>query len=1085
MNPATLGQLLGIILNDLNKNNEVFDIPEKLFYKHWHNHVLYTKKYGQELHNPIGLASGPHTQLAQNIVSGWLCGARYIELKTVNPSPANDIIKPSISIFQGAHHCEETIELDVEQAYDQFLNAWIIIHILNHKLFTRKKHTDAIGTIFNMSLGNTLADIRSEKMQWFVDKMIDCSAEKAKKLQAIKNIYPEIDKINIPNQISNSFTVNNSKDCSARELEYICKFLMVDKKLHPVIKFSPTLLGYRSVRAILSADHALHVEIDEAHFEEDIQYGEALDLIDAIKATASEMKLDLTIKICGGLPCRNVTGQIPDAATDVYLTGNALHPVAANLAAKFQSRFEGSLDISFSGGADCYNVSHLLLNGFSTVTVCTDLLKPGGYGRLAQYFQELNRTFSNYQAKNIREFILKSGSAFSVRETALENLRNYAIRTLSNPTYQKSEITELTIKSRRPLFLYDCVHAPCVDASDIHPNIPDYCWFTANNDPKKAINALLTDNPLPSLTGMLANDPCRLKCTRINYDYPVLMKEIERFIAANTSEEALGAMPAPSNGTKVAVIGGGVAGLSAAWFLTKYGFSVDIYEAAAEAGGMARSVAPGFRLDQAAVEKDIERIKAAGVKILNSVRVDNERFERIREDSQYIFIATGAAKPLMMGVQGEDSEGVIDGISFLQQVRTNSLQLKGNQYAVVGSDDLAADAARAAQRLINENGSVTLISPLPQEEMLIDQSIKDALAEENIQVIDATETVRVIARAGQVAGLEVAEIYADDYAQPYILDFDTIITCLGTEADIDFFDINKLHPRKGSNATKMKRVFAGGSLLDASATTLQVIGDARRAAYEIVMDAGVVLPANLFRQTKDVDIEKLKVQKSQREKPYTAEIVPAAERKGFELITKTLKSPRAVKEADRCLQCDTICNVCVAVCPNRAMLGFEVADDDRLIPAVSFVGEKFNVAYHHKIPVRQKFQVLNIADWCNECGNCTTFCPTAGSPYRDKFRLYFNRQKFNADNNTEALLLTGAGNYRLLTLKKEGNLTTLTENWDALIFENDNCMAVLDKMDFSIQQIDMFVDVEGIYEIPEIAEMKILFKAVKDLAATS
>ncbi|HZK08955.1 MAG TPA: FAD-dependent oxidoreductase [Bacteroidales bacterium] len=1085
MNPATLGQLLGIILNDLNTNNEVFDIPGKLFYKHWHNHVLYSKKYGQELHNPIGLTSGPHTQLAQNIVSGWLCGARYIELKTVTPAPATGIIKPSISIYEGAHHCETTIELDVEQAYDQFLNAWIIIHILNHKLFTRKKHVNAIGTIFNMSLGNTLADIRSEKMQWFVDKMIDCSVEKTEKLQSIKSIYPDIDQISIPDQISNSFTVNTSKDCSAREIEYICKLLMVDKKLHPVIKFSPTLLGYRSVRAIVSAEDALYVEIDEEHFEEDVQYGEAIDLIDAIKATAAEMKLELTIKICGGLLCRNVTTQIPEAASDVYLTGNALHPVAVNLAAKFQSRFEGSLNISFSGGADCYNVSQLLLNGFSTITVCTDLLKPGGYGRLAQYFQELSRTFANYQAKNIREYILKSGSAYSVQETALENLRNYAIRTLNNPAYKKTELTHLSIKNQRPLFLYDCVHAPCVDACDTHPNIPGYCWFAANNDPEKAIKTLLTDNPLPSLTGMLASDPCRLKCTRINYDYPVLMKEIERFIAENTSGEALGAMPAPSNGIKVAVIGGGVAGLSAAWFLTKYGFSVEIYEAAAEAGGMARNVAPDFRLDQAAVEKDIERIKAAGVKILNSARVDSERFERILESSQYIFIATGASKPLMMGIQGEDSEGVVDGISFLQQIRANTLQLTGNHYAVVGSDDLAADAARAAQRLIDDKGSVTLISPVPAEEMHIDQSIKDALADENIEVIDATDTVRVIARAGQVSGLELAEIYEDDYAQSYILEFDTVITCLGTEADIDFFDIYKLNPRKGSNATRMKRVFAGGSLLDPSATTLQVIGDARRAAYEIVMDSGVVLPANLFRQTKDVDINKLKVQKSQRENPYYAEIVPVAERRGFELITKTLKPPRAVKEAARCLQCDTICNVCVAVCPNRAMLGFEVADDDRLIPAVTFAGEKFKVAYHHKIPIRQRFQVLNIADWCNECGNCTTFCPTAGEPYRDKYRLYFNHQKFNTDNNPEALLLTGSGNYRVLTLKKDGNLTTLTENWDALIFEDDNCMAVLDKVNFKIQHIDMFIDVEGIYEIPAIAEMKILFKAVKDLAATA
>jgi putative selenate reductase len=1085
MNPATLGQLLGIILNDLNQNNEVFDIPEKLFYKHWHNHVLYTKKYGKELHNPIGLASGPHTQLAQNIVSGWLCGARYIELKTVTPAPAADITKPSISIYQGAHHCEGTIELDIEQAYDQFLDAWILIHVLNHKLFTRSKQNNSLGTIFNMSLGNTLADIRSEKMQWFIDKMIDCSVEKTEKLKSIRNIYPDIDKIDIPDQISNSFTVNTSKDCSARELEYICKFLMVDKKLHPVIKFNPTLLGYRSVRAILSAENALQVEINEEHFEEDIQYAEALDLIDGIKATATEMKLEMTIKICGGLVCRNHTGQIPEAVNYVYLTGNALHPVAANLAAKFQSRFEGLLDISFSGGVDCYNVSQLLLNGFSTITVCTDLLMPGGYGRLAQYFQELSRAFANYQAKNIREYILKSGSAYSLQETALENLRNYAIRTLSNPAYQKSELTQLTIKTRRPLFLYDCVHAPCVDACDTHPNIPGYCWFTANNDPKKAINTLLTDNPLPSLTGMLANDPCRLKCTRLNYDYPVLMKEVERFIADNASAETLGAMPAPQNGIQVAVIGGGVAGLAAAWFLTKYGFSVEIYEAAAEAGGMARSVAPGFRFDQKTVEKDIERIKAAGVILHNNVRVDPERFDQIRANSQHIFIATGASKPLQMRVQGEDSEGVVDGISFLKQARAGTLHLKSHNFAVVGSDDLAADAARTAQRLIQDKGSVTLISPVPAEEMLIDQSIIDALAQENIQLIDATEAIRVIARAGQVAGLELAGIYEDDYAQPYILDFDAVVTCLGTEADIDFFDMNKLQPRKGSNATKMKHVFAGGSLLDPSATTLQVIGDARRAAYEIVMDSGVVLPANLFRQPKEVDIEKLKIQKSQREKPYTAEIVPAAERKGFELITKTLKPLRAVKEAARCLQCDTICNVCVAVCPNRAMLGFEIADDDRLIPAVSFVGEKFKVAYHHKIPVRQRFQVLNIADWCNECGNCTTFCPTAGSPYLHKFRLYFDRQKFNAEHNSEALLLTGSGNYRVLTLKKEGNLTTLTENWDALIFEDDNCMAVLDKVNFKIQQIDMFVDVDGIYEIPEIAEMKILFKAVKDLKATA
>jgi len=603
MNPPALEQLLGIILKSHETKGEIFDVPEKLFYKHWHFQNLYIEKYGQRIHNPIGISAGPHTQLAQNIVSGWLCGARFIDLKTVHPNIIEGRVKPSIDIFDGAFNSEKSHELSVEDAYDQFLNAWIIIHILQHKLFIDAHKFKAIGTIFNMSLGYTLADIRSEKMQWFIDKMMNCSVEKAIKLNQIKQLYPKIDKINIPDRISESFIITTCRGCSVRELEYICKFLIIDKKLHPIIKLSPTLLGYKSVAAILNNENSWDVEVSEDDFLDTIQYGEAISLIENVMENTREIGLDLTVKISNSLTCKNTTSQIPGISTEVFLSGKVLHPIAVNLAAKIQSKFEGRLDISFSGGANCFNTPNLLQSGFSSVSVCTDLLKPGGYGRLNQYFTELSKLFVNYQAKNIREFILKSGNEYGVQESALGNLRNYAIRTLNELAYQKNELSGTKFKSDRPLLHYDCIVAPCTQASPLNIRTADYCYFTAKNNAEKAINTILADNALPSILGMAGDDTSRLVCTRQGYDYPVLMKEIERFIADLEPGKNEGFAKLPNHKHEVAIVGGGISGLACAWYLTMYGFSVDIYEAEKNAGGMIHKMVPGFRISASAILK--------------------------------------------------------------------------------------------------------------------------------------------------------------------------------------------------------------------------------------------------------------------------------------------------------------------------------------------------------------------------------------------------------------------------------------------------------------------------------------------------
>jgi len=1091
MNPPSLEQVLKIILNSFDTNQEIFDIPEKLFYKHWHYHVLYTEKYGKKIHNSIGISSGPLTQLAQNIVSGWLCGARFLDLKTVQPNQITDRTKPSIDIFDGSYNCEKSHELTVEQAYDQYLNAWIIIHVLNHKLNPDQYKNQEIGTIFNMSLGYTLADIRSDKMQWFVDKMINCSVEKEEKIKLIKKIYPAISKIKIPDQISNSFTVNTCKGCSARELEYICKFLIIDKKLHPGLKFSPKLLGYKSVMAILNAENTFNAEVNPEDFENSIQYGEAITLIKNISETANELGLELTVKISNSLACKNNTGQIPGTAEEVYLSGRALHPIAVNLAAKFQSKFEGQLDISFSGGANCFNVVNLMQSGFSSITTCTDLLKPGGYGRLNQYFTELSKSFTNFQAKSIREFILKSGNEYNVKDAAIENLRNYAIRTLSDQAYQKTDVSGISIKSKKPLPFYDCIVAPCREANPLNTDTAGYCWHTHKNDAEKAIATILSENPLPSIMGMIGDDSSRKICTRNNYDYPIRMKDLERFITEFEPEEIKGLTKLSDNKRSVAVVGSGISGLTCAWYLSMYGFRVDVYEREQDPGGMATTIIPGFRISDAAIQKDIQRIKKSGVKFLSNTEIDKERFDRIRKSYDFVYVATGASDIPKMGIEGDKAEGVINPLVFLREAKFNENYQPGKNIAVIGDDWIAADAARAAIRLVGEDGYVSLMTLGGQDDLKLDKETVNAIIEEEIEIFDHCRPVKFILADGKISSIEIVDVevnlksrakkvaYKDIKDSEQSFKFDAVIPCTGRIPTVGFTDIKKLKITEGSYATKLENVYAGGAVTNPDISVMNAVLDAKLAAREIAETSGIKVPDTLFAGKKNVNLQQLKVKRAQVEKPNNPEVVPVEKRVDSKPIVKTLKPVSALREAARCLQCDVLCNVCVGVCPNKAMVGFEVDTKHLKIPTVTLNGEEFFVSFPNKLPIVQKHQILVVTDWCNDCGNCTTFCPFAGQPHKDKLRLHFNHETFNKDEN--GLLVMRNEKYFDITLKNKGNLAQLTENWDAYIFENDDCMAVLEKETFNIQQITIFDDDIQILEIPEIAEINMLFKTVTGL----
>jgi putative selenate reductase len=1089
--PPALEQLLKIALTDLKTKSEVFNIPGKLFYKPWQHHFLYSAFGGQTLHNPIGLAAGPHTQLAHNIVAGWLCGARFIELKTIQAKDDLVITKPCIDMEYEGYNCEWSQELSINEAFDQYLNAWILIHILNHHIYSKYKKGVETGTVFNMSVGYNLNDIRSEKVQWFIDRMKNCKAEKEEKINSIKHIYPEVASIKIPDEISNSVTLSTMHGCPPREIEYIVKFLMMDKKLHTTIKFNPTLLGARSVRAILNTDRGFDVKIPDSSFEDDLQYSDALSLIKNLQAIADEMKLELNFKTTNTLECFNRKNRLPQEEEKIYLSGNALHPISVNLAANLQTKFEGSLNLSFSGGADCFNITKLITCGFSTITVCSDLLKPGGYARLVQYFEQLTKSFAQTQAKNIFEYILKTSNEFNVRNAALEHLKGYAIHTLNNKAYLKIAFQNTSIKTNRTLNSWDCIEAPCIRNCHTEQHIPDYLWYASQDDMPNAFRYILAHNPFPSVTGMVCDHLCQDKCTRINYDEPVLIRDVKRYVASQANGLTTEIEPLPKNGKKAAVIGAGPAGLSYAWYMNLAGFQVDVYETNTHAGGMVSEAIPAFRLTNPDIAKDVERITKAGVNIYYKARITKAKFSYLKRSYDYLFIASGAQVARKLPLIGNHAQGVLDPLEFLKKARLNSEMNIGKNIAIIGGGNTAMDAARTAYRLVGDEGSVTIIYRRTMAEMPADRGEIRAVLDEGIEILELVAPIKVLEENDVVTGLECVDMVfegTDKSGRPkpvvvpdseHSYEFDAIIPAIGQEPDIDFVDVDLLKTKSGSYKTKIDNVYIGGDAMRGASTAIKAIGDGRKAAMESLKNEGINLPVLHKKEFGDQDIAVIKQKKSKREFAIRPKTIPAYERKNFDVVISALTKSQALQESARCLRCDVICNVCVSVCPNHAFLGFEVDYEEIKVPEVKYNAESSDVKYLNEKPVKQRFQVINIADWCNECGNCTTFCPTAGQPYKDKLRLHFSKEGFKTETN--GFLLMREGDYYQLTMKRNGTLNVISENWDAMIFENDTCMAVLNKETFHIEQIDVFTGEKGKIKLPEIAEMKMIFQATKHL----
>ena len=1073
-----LKELTTIILKQLRQNSRLFNIPKELFFTPKLGDPFRSRRFGQLLETPIGVAAGPHTQLAQNIVAAWLTGARFIELKTVQTLDELEVSKPCIDMQDEGYNCEWSQELKIHQSFEQYLNAWILIHILKHELGHDSQEP---GVIFNMSVGYDFEGIMKDNVQWFFNKMNDASEELAAKIDEIKSIYPAVTELNISPKLSDNITLSTMHGCPPDEIEKIGHYLINEKGLHTTIKLNPTLLGKQNLHSIL-LNSGFSTIVPDIAFEHDLKFNDAVVIINNLQQSAKDKNLFFGLKLTNTLESKN-NKEIFSASEDMmYMSGRALHPISVNLAAKLQNHFNGTLDISFSGGADTFNVTELLACELSPITVCSDILKPGGYGRLHQYTEELHKAFKSVNAKNLDDFIEKN------RVNGISNINRYAEKTLSDKRYKKETFQTPSIKTSRPLGNFDCIHAPCVDTCPTNQDIPDYMYHTANGDFKKAFDVIMRTNPFPNTTGMVCDHLCTTKCTRINYDSPLLIREIKRFVAEQAVEQGFEvAVNKTAGNGKVAIIGAGPSGLSCAWFMANAGFEVAIYEAKARPGGMVSGAIPSFRLTNEAVDIDINRIEALGVKVHFNTPVDKSQFEQLRRENTFVYIAAGAQKSRKLSIEGCDAKGVLDPLNFLFRVKEgNSVEL-GKRVAIIGGGNTAMDAARTAFRIVGDDGKVTVLYRRRIQEMPADQGEIAAVMEEGMEIVELVSPVKINSVDGKVQSITCLKMKPGEKDESgrsrpmpiagseFEMAFDTVIPAIGQDLSLDIANPKQLKVKQNSYETQIENVFIGGDALRGASTAINAIGDGRKAANEMIAMAKTS-PGNSEKpKRKEISITEHTIKRAIRVKPVQITETDINHRKNFNQVTESLTKEEAVKEASRCLLCDEVCNVCTTVCPNLAFHSYETTPRSYPVSKIVVNNGIAKEIETDELIIEQKQQILHLADWCNECGNCATFCPTAGKPYVDKPHLYFTRKSF--ETNRDGYYLNKETHS--LESNKNQHISQFTEESSHYLYKTEGLDVWFDKESFAVSQIIVKENSNFEDSLKEAAEMRVLIDGAK------
>ena len=460
---------------------------------------------------------------------------------------------------------------------------------------------------------------------------------------------------------------------------------------------------------------------------------------------------------------------------------------------------------------------------------------------------------------------------------------------------------------------------PCVSACPAHVDVPGYVALVRDGRYDDAVKLIRKDNPFPSACAYVCEHPCEARCRRQMVDAAINICGLKRF-AVDNAQTVKAPAPADSTGKMVAVIGGGPGGLTAAYYLALMGHKVTVYEQRPKLGGMLRYGIPDYRLPQDILDRDIEYILSAGIKVHTGVSIGKDlAMEDIQRSFDAVYIAIGAHNDKKLGLEGEDSTNVISAVAFLRGIGEGNVpKFTGKSVVIIGGGNVSMDAARTAKRLGAE--SVTCVYRRRVEDMTaLSEEIEEAMAE-GCQILPLQAPARIEADdEGKVVALWTRPQIIGPYGydgrpkpvnadtKEFCIPCDYVIVAIGQAIVAQPFEAIGVATNRGailadltSAVPGVDNVFAGGDAVSGPATVIRAVAAGKVAAanidtylgYDHKISCDVEIPPAHFTNTPPCGRVNLK-----------SHCTPDC--KGdFSLVVEGMSLEEAQQESSRCLRCD-------------------------------------------------------------------------------------------------------------------------------------------------------------------------------------
>jgi NADPH-dependent glutamate synthase beta subunit-like oxidoreductase len=548
----------------------------------------------------------------------------------------------------------------------------------------------------------------------------------------------------------------------------------------------------------------------------------------------------------------------------------------------------------------------------------------------------------------------------------------------------------------------------CENACPVNTRAPQYITAIREENYNLAFELNRGDNLFPAILGRICVHPCEEKCRRgLLLDLPISICSLKRASADFKTHTSQKDRRIKNRDKKVAIIGAGPSGLSAANDLARLGHSVSIYESYPIPGGMLNVGIPSYRLPREVVQEAIDEVKQLGVEIITGTPIGKEfDLERLRKKYDAVYIAAGAHKAEKLGIPGEDLQGVVHGVTFMRRVNLKEDMEIGSKVAVVGGGNTAMDAARSSFRLGAKE--VSILYRRTREEMPVDPRELERVEEEGIKVHYLTQPIRVLSRDGmRVSGVQcirnrLGEPEKDGRRRPipiegteFDIDLDLLVPAVSQSPDISFLpeeiglEISKwdrLSVNPETFETNVHGIFAGGDFVTGPRDVIRVIADGRKAALSIhayLSGEELEKKSAHFTAVSEVKIDP-DLEKIQRQK---IETIPIGERKSLDKeVELGFSKEVAMEEVARCLQCHIftifdrtkciLCGGCVDICPKycfRMARLDEIKGDETLSKLVESL---YKVSLEEAQKLNLATVIFKDESRCIQCGLCVKRCPT-------------------------------------------------------------------------------------------------------------